>query len=244
MLFEHRTYTLKPGATPSFWQAQVERGFALVEPIQQRLLGYFSARSGPADQVVHLYRYDGFDDWMQRLHGLYSVAALEPYFRTVRSLMLAQENKFLAPAPLAELTPIWGNGNDWLPGQPRPTAAASALGADAVVEEATTILLPGTLPSYWAAYREVGLAEPLLGRENLLGCFVSLVGRLHQVVHYRRFADYAARLQFIAARERDPRWQALQHVIGPLVASNETKLLAAAPVAELAPLFESKERHA
>jgi hypothetical protein len=244
MLFEHRAYTLKPGSTQRFWQAQVERGFELVEPIQQRLLGYFSTCSGPVDQVVHLYRYDSYEDWMQRLHGLYAQPRLEPYFKTVRSLMLAQENKFLAPAPLAELTPAWGNGNDWLPGQPRPAVATAALGADALVEETTSILLPGTQPAYWAAIRELGLAEPLLGRDNLLGVFVSVVGRLHQVICYRRYPDFAARRDFIATRERDPGWLALQAAIGPLMASNESKLLQAAPLAELAPLFESKENQA
>ena len=53
MLFEQRCYTLKPGATTAFWQAQVDRGFELVKPIGDRLIGYFSTLSGSADQVTH-----------------------------------------------------------------------------------------------------------------------------------------------------------------------------------------------
>lgn len=238
MLFEHRAYTLKPGATNAFWQAQVDRGFDLVKPILDRSVGYFSACSGPVDQVVHLYRYDSYEDWTTRLHGLYAVAALEPYFKTVRALMVAQENKFLAPAPLIELTPIWGAGNDWLPGQGRPAVATSASGPDAVVEETTAILFPGALPLYWAAYREHGLGTPALGTESLLACFVSVVGRLHQVIHYRRYRSYAERQAFIAERDQDSHWQAFQRAIGPLVASNESKLLRPAPIPLMSPLFD------
>jgi hypothetical protein len=241
MLFEHRAYTLKPGSTSAFWQAQTDRGFSLVQPIQERLVGYFHACSGPVDQVVHLYRYDSFDDWTKRLHGLYAVAALEPYFRTVRALMVAQENKFLSAAPIAELTPIWGEGRDWLPGDARPPVAKAGVHADAVVEESTTTLLPGTMPSYWQAYRELGLGPAALGTRSLLGTFVSVVGRLHQVVTYRRFRSYAERQAFGAERERDPQWKALQRAIDPCVASNEAKLLKPAPIAELSPLFEPKE---
>lgn len=238
MLIEHRCYTLKPGATSAFWQAQVDRGPALVEPILARLIGYFSACSGPVDQVVHLYRYDSYEDWTTRLHGLYAVAALEPYFKTVRALMVAQENKFLAPAPLTELTPLWGAESDWLPGQGRPAVATSASSLDAVVEETTAMLLPGTLPLYWAAYREHGLGTTVLGQESLLGCFVSVVGRLHQVIHYRRYRSYVERQAFIAERDQDRHWQALQRAIGPFVASHEHKLLRPAPIAQLSPLFD------
>lgn len=129
MLFEQRCYTLKPGTTTAFWQAQVERGFELVEPIQQRLVGYFSNVSGPVDQVTHLYRYDSFDDWENRLHGLYAVSALQPYFRSVRALMTAQQNQFFAVAPVAQLNPLWGQGRDWIPEQRAPILPGAAPGS-------------------------------------------------------------------------------------------------------------------
>jgi hypothetical protein len=100
MLIERRCYTLKAGGLGAFWRAQDDRGYESVRPILDRLIGYFSAVSGPVDQVVHLYRYDSFEDWQTRLHGLYAVSSLEPYFKTVRALMSTQENAFLKPAPL------------------------------------------------------------------------------------------------------------------------------------------------
>lgn len=67
MLIEHRAYTLKAGLMESLWQAQWERGYQLVQPILDRLIGYFSTTNGQEDQVVHLYRYDDYDDWARRL---------------------------------------------------------------------------------------------------------------------------------------------------------------------------------
>ncbi|TBR20784.1 MAG: NIPSNAP family protein, partial [Reyranella sp.] len=115
MLIERRAYTMRPGRMDEFIDAQLERGFG--PPIRQildRLIAYFRTVSGPTDEVVHLWRFDSFEDWTSRLHSLYGRPELEPYFKTVRSLMVAQQNTFLVPAPLPALTPYWGNGQDWL----------------------------------------------------------------------------------------------------------------------------------
>lgn len=230
MLFEQRIYTLKPGTIADFWQAQRDRGFELVRPILERQVGYFSAASGAADQVVHLYRYDDFNDWQQRLHGLYGVSELEPYFKRVRALMLAQENKFLVPVPVSELCPYWGNGKDWLPDQ---GALLGRGNGAALVEEQTTVLLPGTLPFYWQAWREHGFQALANDPGQLLGCFSCLVGRQHQVVMYRLYFDWAQRQACIDSDN----WQPFLAAIQPLVARRESKLLTPAIDRELSPLF-------
>src|SRR3546814_17643957 len=81
MILEHRAYTMKPGNLERFYELQVDRGFGLVKPIMERLIGYFTTLSGPAEQVVHLYAFDTLEDWRMRLHGLYPVAALQSYFQ-------------------------------------------------------------------------------------------------------------------------------------------------------------------
>lgn len=235
MLFEQRCYSFKPGAVPAFWQAQIDRGFNLVQPIQQRLVGYFQGVTGPLDQVTHLYRYDSFDDWKQRLHGLYGVPALEPYFRTVRALMSAQQNQFFTLAPVTELNPIWGEGRDWTPDQPSPTLPRAA--PDSLVEETTTVLLPGAMPAYWQAWRSFVRDAELLDAESLMVSLVSMVGRQHQVVVYRQFPDMKTRDERLAVRQDIEGWRALQKILAPMVVSQQTRLMRPAPLAELAPLF-------
>lgn len=235
MLFERRCYTLRPEATDAFWQAQADRGFDLVRPIQQRLVGYFSTWSGPVDQVIHLYRYDSFDDWQQRLHGLYAVPALEPYFRTVRALMTAQENSFMSRAPVEVLTPLWNASHDWVPDQPAPALPAAR--AESLVDEHTCVLLPGTQPRFWQAWQDAAAEPELIDAGSLIGTFVSLVGQQHVVRSYRVHTDLAARDAMAARRRNHPAWQALQQQIAPCIVSEHSTLLRPGPMPPLAPLF-------
>ncbi len=243
-LFELRCYTLKAGATAAFWQAQVDRGFDLVAPIQQRLVGYFSTAADAAagEQIWHLYRYDGFDDWRQRLHGLYGVAALEPYFATVRALMTAQENRFMQPAPLGALSPLWNDATDWLPGRAELTPMLEGATPDGWVEAQTTVLLPGTQPRWWQAWREAAADDEVLQPDNLLGCFVTLVGRQHQVLTLRRHADADARRRAAQRLQASAQGRRLQQATAGLIVEQQTVLLRPAPLPELAPLFHAAAR--
>jgi hypothetical protein len=235
MLIEKRVYTLRPGLTDAFMRAQAERGFEQVRPILEKLIGYFSTQGGPRDQIVHLYRFDSYEDWVRRLHGLYKVPELEPYFRTVRPLMLAQENEFLAPAPIAALTPLWGNGKDAAPRG--ALAQAPALGAPMLVEEQVTQLLPGKMPGYWEAWKNHGLGTGELATLRLIGVFTTAVGQQHKVTWYRWHADRAARDASRDALAAHPGWQAFLSETSSLVASYESKLLTPAPFAEMSPMF-------
>jgi len=236
VIFEKRTYTLRPGSTSAFWRAQETRGFEIVRPILDRLVGYFSTPFGPCDQIVHLYRFDSYDDWMRRLHGLYGVEALQPYFRTVRPLMLAQENEFLASAPLSELTPLWGNGRDVsltgiLDGESPP------LWKQVIVEEHVTQLLPGRLPAYWEAWRAHGVLAGELATRRLIGVYTTLVGAQHRISSYRWHPTLAERDCHAMELADDLNWQAFLGATSDSVASYEAKLLTPAPIPALSPLF-------
>ncbi len=235
MLIEQRVYTLRPGNLDAFMQAQLDRGFELVRAIMERLIGYFTVSFGPQDQVVHLWRWNGYDEWAERMLGLGQIPKLQPYLGAVRPLMLAQENKFLQPAPIAELTPLWGNGNDWLPHQgPRlVTHAPQAV----LVDEWTVDLLPGSLPIYWQAYREHALVAADLAAKHLMACFFTVVGRFHQVLHYRWYADLATRSAHNDALRRDPHWREFLAAIDPRIVASTSKLLVPASIPQMSPLF-------
>lgn len=234
MLIEHRAYTPRPGNLAAFLDAQIERGFTPIQPVLDRLIGYFITCSGPEAQVVHLYRFDDVGDWFARLHGLYRVPALQPYFQKVRPLLVAQESKFLAPAPQPALTPVWGNGRDWLPGEPIP--AALRLARDAILEETTLQLAPGGVPAYFAAFEAHALRAGALATAHGIGCFTSLVGRLHQVVQYRAFASLDACERHAAALRASTEWQAFQQAIAAITQGVERKLMTPAPIREMSPL--------
>jgi hypothetical protein len=77
MLMEQRTYTLKMGNLERFLDLQIGRGSEDPRQILERLIGYFYTESGPSVQIVHLYRYDDYDDWVKRAVGLNLVENLQ-----------------------------------------------------------------------------------------------------------------------------------------------------------------------
>lgn len=235
LILEHRAYTPLPGNASAFWDAQVKRGFELVQPLMERAMGYFQSVSGPVEQIVHLYRYDDLADWQARLHGLYGVKELEPYFREVRPLLSRQVNAIYVPAPLEQLNPLFGGGRDWLP-ESGPIVDASAH-PELVVEQRTLTLHAGSLPAYWEAYQKHGLAGSRAQGDRLIGVFQSMIGVQHQVLHYRWFENAAEMSSRHRACAGHPEWQAFEAAIRPRVASHESQLLAPSPVREMCPLF-------
>lgn len=225
MFIEQRTYTLRPGNLERFWELQVERGFKVVEPIMERLVGYFGHSAPEFDQVVHLWRYDSHDDWRARVHGLYGKRELDTYFQKVRALMLAQENMIFMPAPWKSLTPILGNGNDWLPGDGPLLVARTE--KSTLVEIETINFSPGALPAFWSA---VSQTEDELAFPRLLGGFSSMIGRLHQLVLYRLAEDDAP-------TGRPSAWTALTQRYGSLISSSEKKVFEVPRETALSPLF-------
>lgn len=238
MLIEHRTYSLRLGAVRAFWEAQKARGDSGLTPILERLLATFSTMSGDLDQIVSLYRYDDFSDWETRLMGLYGRPELLPYFQAVRPLIASQESKFMRPSPIAELTPHWGNGKDWLP-KDGGLLDQAWLAGNAIFEETTLSFSAGGVPACWAALKQNGLDGHALMQASLLGVFNSIAGQLNQVVIYRGFSDAKSARTHRQALEGLPEWQAFLASMAPLTVKHQIRSLAPSPVGDLSPLFKS-----
>ncbi|CAB3801471.1 hypothetical protein LMG28688_05364 [Paraburkholderia caffeinitolerans] len=234
MLIEHRVYTLAPGAEASFWDAQRERGEQGLRPILERLIGTYAARSGATDQIVSLYRYDSFEDWQTRLFGLYRQAALQPYFRAVRPLIRRQESRFLAPDPLSELTPHWGNGRDWLPAH-GPLFASPR--TESVMDELTLTFAAGGVPACWEAMARHALTADAGVMSGLCAGFSTIAGVLNQVLLYWRHPDLEAALQHRSRLRESGRWNDFLRELAPVDVHAESRLLAPSTVADMSPLY-------
>jgi len=237
MILEHRAYTMKPGLRERFYETQVERGFSAVRPVIDRVIGYFSTVTGPADQVVHIYAFDSLEDWQTRLHGLYGVPELEPYFLKVRPLMLKQENRLLLPAPVTALSPHFSADTYWTPGD--PPLADPATNRDLLVEEQIVSLTPGSLGKYWEMIERYGVPAMSPLETNMIGSFHMIAGPLHQVYHYWFFDGFDDRTRRHNAVRVNPDWIRFQDEIRPHVVNKESKLMVPAPVPEMVPLFRT-----
>lgn len=237
MILERRAYTMKPGNLERFYELQVERGFDLVKPIMERVIGYFTTASGPLEQVIHLYAFDTLEDWRSRLHGLYPVPELQGYFQAVRPIMLAQDTRLLMPSPVDALNPLFSDTHTW---RPEDAPLADPLrNRDLMVEERIIRLAPGGLPAYWAAMNEGGIEAMGPLETNRIGSFFTMIGPLHQVHHYWFFNGYDDRRRRHNAVSMNPLWTRFQDTVRALVVGQESILMHPAPVPEMVPLFRT-----
>ena len=234
MIFERRAYTMELGYIPAFDQAQIDRGFDLVKSYMDRLVGYFSTRTGTADQVVHFYRYDDFNDWNTRLRGLYAVPELTPYFVNTRKIVRRQVNGFSELLPVEALNPMWAGGNDWLP---ETGAKLSSLSAERVIEERAFQLRPGGIPAYVEACNAHGVKALSIMDERSIGAFMSMTGPLHNITLWWWFEDVAEREARVDALINNADWQAFVKDITPLLVDQSSLLMTPRPIPEMSPLF-------
>jgi hypothetical protein len=236
MIFERRAYTAEPGKVPDFYAANVERGFDLVDPMMQRLVGYFTTRTGPVDQVVHFYRYDDLDDWNSRLRGMYGVPELTPYFTKARKILYKQENAFFDLLPVEALNPMWAGENDWLP---RDGGKLAPLDDDIVIEERSFQLRPGGIPAFVEACNAHGAAALAPLADRLIGSFVAATGPQHLIRFWWWFGSEEERVASLSPVFGSRSWSAFIDAIAPLVQEQTSLLLQPSPVPEMSPLFGS-----
>ncbi len=98
MLHELRTYTARPGAIPDVLKANEEVGRKVRGDDYGVLEGYWYTEMGPLNQVMHLWRFDSFEE-RARLRG--ELGKLDgwtkEYVPRLRPLLVKQETRFLNP---------------------------------------------------------------------------------------------------------------------------------------------------
>lgn len=96
MLHELRTYTALPGAIPEVLKANEEVGRKVRGDDYGVLEGYWYTEMGPLNQVMHLWRYDSFEE-RARLRGeLGKVEGwTKEYVPRLRPLLTQQSTRFL-----------------------------------------------------------------------------------------------------------------------------------------------------
>lgn len=236
MLFERRAYTLRPGAAERYWDLQRQWNTpSQVAPFLQRCIGYFTTLAGPGEQVVHLYRYDSYDDWKTRLFGIYTPDRAE-YFAEARKLLLAQENMFLSLAALSKASPLWGEGKDWLPGKPAFSTQGDLTGITVV--ETITDFVPGGLPLFLEAAKELLAADNAETAGHHIGTFTSLVGQQHRVLNYSWCKNSIEAEQAQRDLEAKSAVQKYNQSIRSHVVGRRVSFLKVAPISWMSGLFQ------
>ena len=101
MLYDHRTYTCKPGTIRKHLDLYVQHGYAA----QTRHLGqpvlYAITDVGDVNQYVHIWAYEDAADRTKKRAAMQADPAWQEYLRVSGEAgwLLSQENKILLPAP-------------------------------------------------------------------------------------------------------------------------------------------------
>jgi hypothetical protein len=236
MLLERRAYTLCPGSEDAFWKLQQKwntpRTF---KPMLERNVGYFAVAAGPAERIIHLYRWDDYDDGKRRIAAIATPERAE-YFAAARTLLLRQENALLDPAPIAELNPLWSGSRDWLPGSPafENVGGATAL----VVSESVLDFVPGGLVTYWNGYRNLDATTMDVVRKGLIGVFLVTTGLLHRVIHYQWHRSWAEAEDHRRKLIESADWSAFVESYNQRVVDSHVSYLRPSPVPWMRQLFD------
>src|SRR5258708_39420068 len=101
MIFDHRTYTIKPNRLAKFLETY-ER---LALPLQRKYLGepygFFVTHIGPLSRVVHLWQYKSLADREQRRDAMEADSEWQDYRRGALAgdTLVDMENPILKPVP-------------------------------------------------------------------------------------------------------------------------------------------------
>jgi hypothetical protein len=236
MLFERRAYTLRPGCEQTFWQLQRQWNTPKTfRPMLERNLGYFAVAAGPAECVIHLYRWDDYDDGKRRLAAMATPERAE-YYATARALLLAQESILLDRAPIAELNPLWNGDRDWLPGKPAFDGVGDP--TQLVITESVQDFLPGALAAYWDEHGKLDPGTMDIVRTGLIAVLVVTTGPLHRVIQYRWHRGSIEAEDRRSKLEDSTSWKAFANNYRPRVVGTRVSYLRPSPVPWMRSLFE------
>ena len=105
MLFDHRTYTVKPGTLPKQLELYAQHGKAP----QERHLGppllYGITETGPINSYVHVWVYDDAADRARKRAAMQADPEWKAFLKlsAEAGYLIAQENRLLTPAPFFKL---------------------------------------------------------------------------------------------------------------------------------------------
>ena len=164
MIYEIRTYTLKPGSIPEFekrFEASLENRLRFSE-----LAAFWHTDIGPLNQVIHVWPYEN----LQQRGEIRSRASQEPDWPPkVAELIFSMQSEIFAPAPFS---PKLGGGQK--------------LGN--VYEMRIYQYQPGSIPTVIERWREA-LKGGRLELSPIAACLSSEIGQLNVWVHIWPYTD-------------------------------------------------------
>ena len=97
MIIEERIYRLKPGAIARYRDLYLAEGKDIQTAILGDMVGYYFTEFGPQNQIVHLWRYESYEEREKRRAKLFADPQWLSFVEKTADLIETQENKILKP---------------------------------------------------------------------------------------------------------------------------------------------------
>jgi hypothetical protein len=199
MIYEMRTYTLKPGSVQEFFK----RWEPLVPGREKfsRLGALWATEIGPLNEVIHVWPYESIEE-RNRVRAEATASGNWP--PPTRELIVRQKSEILHPAPFMR------------PMEPRQLGN--------VYEMRIYTYQPGTIPQVIERW-----SERIAAREQfspLAACWYNEFGDLNRWIHVWPYESLAERERVRAASFASGQWPAPTR---EWLVSQETKILVPAP---------------
>jgi hypothetical protein len=105
VIFDHRTYTVRPGTLPKQLELYEKHGKAAQERHLGKPLLYGVTETGPINTYVHVWVYEDAGDRERRRKAMQSDPEWQAFVKmsAEAGYLTKQENRILVPAPFFEL---------------------------------------------------------------------------------------------------------------------------------------------
>ncbi len=194
MIYELRTYTLKPGTAPVVAKNAGTVARDIRGDDYGKLEGYWLTEIGPLNQVMHLWSYADLNERAAKRAALSQNSRwTSEYLPLIREHMVRQDIRILNQVVGPNAPP--GEGN--------------------VYELRNYRLRPGAVKT-WCGH----FVEALPVREKyskLVGLWTTEAGQPNEVCHIWVYKDLNARAEARGAATADKEWQAFLKTGGPLI---------------------------
>ncbi len=179
MIYEVRTYTLKPGSIP-----EAEKRFAEVLPHREKysaLGAFWHTELGPLNQIIHVWPYEN----LQHRMDTRTQAMKDPNWPPkIGEFILNMESEIFVPTPFME--PL---GKKQLGG---------------VYEMRIYMYQPGAMPQVLERWAKA--IPDRIKLSPLAACWTSEVGAINKFVHTWAYKDFAERDRVRAEAFKQPTW--------------------------------------
>ena len=210
MIFELRTYTLRPGTQGDYLKLSGEVGRKIRGDNYGKQEGFWTTEFGTLNQLVHLWSYEDLNERERLRKELAKNDAWNrDYIPQTRPFLLAQENKILSTV---------------LPFDP---PAETGL----IYELRTYRAQVGKLAEWLQHFKDI---QPVRQKYSKpVGVWQTEVSQLNEVVHLWSYRDLNHRRDVRSQALQDPQWGAFVAKASPLLAEMRSVILNPAPFSKM-----------